>query len=265
MDSEDLLKQQDEGISFFAFVSFLFSPNQQAILRKNIEEIQQLAALADQHESLARVRRMVPSLLAEAEKVMRTTARLSATLRRLLDARAAAHRVRLANVLRDIRQHALRLRGASECQTIQMSIDAEADIGSPMARTFWVPPQDFDQMQLTEQVIDPSHAQAMAAAFAKLQRLDLRKLRGHIREATLLGQNETLAGLLVRWPLTGGVVELLGYLQIAHDDSHHIDPTQIDHINILEPRGGSSVLRVSIPRIVFHPKASTREMATKPR
>jgi len=265
LDSEDLLKQQDEGISFFAFVSFLFSPNQQAILRKNIEEIQHLAALADQHESLARVRRMVPSLLAEAEKVMRTTARLSGTLRRLLDARAAAHRVRLANVLRDIRHHALRLRGAIECESIQIFVDVEAEIGSPMARTFWVPPQDFDQMLLTEQVIDPRHAQAMASAFAKLQRLDLRKLRGNVREATVLGQSETLAGVLERWPLTGGVVELLGYLQIAHDDCHKIDVTQIDKINILQQRSMSSTLQVSIPRIVFHPKAATREMATKPR
>jgi hypothetical protein len=187
LDSEDLLKQQDEGISFFAFVSFLFSPTQQAALRKNIEEIQHLAALADQHESLSRVRRMVPSLLAEAEKVMRTTARLSATLRRLLDARAAAHRIRLANVLRDIRQQAMRLRGAPECQAIQLSVDAEAEIGSPMARTFWVQPQDFDAFQLTEQVIDPKHAQAMASAFARMQRLDLRKLRSHIREATTEG------------------------------------------------------------------------------
>jgi hypothetical protein len=266
LDSEDVLKHQDEGISFFAFVSFLFSPNQQANLRKNIEEIQQLAALADQHESLARVRRMVPSLLAEAEKVMRTTARLSGTLRRLLDARAAAHRVRLANVLRDIRQHALRLRGAPECQSIQVSVDAEAEISSPMARTFWVPPQDFDQMQLTEQVIDPRHAQAMASAFSKLQRLDLKKLRGHIREVTLLGQSETLPELLERWPLTGGVVELLGYLQIAHDDSHKIDTSKIDRLKIiLKSRGRTSTLAVSVPRIEFQAKALTREVATKPR
>ncbi|MEI7459909.1 MAG: DUF3375 domain-containing protein [Pirellula sp.] len=265
LDSEDLLKQQDEGISFFAFVSFLFSPTQQAALRKNIEEIQHLAALADQHESLSRVRRMVPSLLAEAEKVMRTTARLSATLRRLLDARAAAHRIRLANVLRDIRQQAMKLGGAPECQAIQLSVDAEAEISSPMARTFWVQPQDFDALQLTEQVIDPKHAQAMASAFARMQRLDLRKLRSHIREATTDGDEEPLPNLLIKWPLTGGVVELLGYLQIAHDDSHSIDPNHVDRITIAQPRGRSCPLRVSIPRIVFQPKASSRDVSTKPR
>ncbi len=265
LDSEDLLKQQDEGISFFAFVSFLFSPNQQAMLRKNIEEIQQLAALANQHESLSRIRRMVPSLLAEAEKVMRTTARLSSTLRRLLDARAAAHRIRLANVLRDIRQHALRLREEADCLSVQLCVDSEVEIHSPLARTFWVAPQDFDELSLSEQVIDPRHAQAMASAFAKLQRLDLRKLRGHIRESTLLGESEPLCKLLERWPLTGGVVELLGYLQIAHDDAHQIDRDTIDRIVIQPTRGRSSGLQVSIPRIVFHPKANSREVATKPR
>lgn len=111
LDSEDLLKQQDEGLSFYAFVAFLFSPTQQAALRKNIVELERMVALADQPESMQRVRRMVPALLAEADKVMKTTARLSATLRRLLDAQAAAHRVRLANVLRDIKQAAMQLRG----------------------------------------------------------------------------------------------------------------------------------------------------------
>jgi hypothetical protein len=265
LDSEDLLKQQDEGISFFAFVSFLLSPTQQAALRKNIEEIQQLAALADQHESLARVRKMVPSLLAEAEKVMRTTARLSATLRRLLDARAAAHRVRLANVLRDIRHLAMQAKGGAACQSIQLLIDAEAEIGSPLARTFWVQPQDFDELQLTEQTINPAQAMAMAAAFARLQRLDMRKLRGHIRESTAEGEEIALVSLIEKWPLSGGVVELLGYLQIAHDDSHSIDTAKVDRVVIAQPRGRTFPLHISIPRIIFRPKAASREVATKPR
>jgi hypothetical protein len=265
LDSEDLLKQQDEGISFFAFVTFLLSPAQQAALRKNIDEIQHLAALADQHESLSRIRRMVPSLLAEAEKVMRTTARLSATLRRLLDARAAAHRMRLANVLREIRQNAVRLAGSPQSQSVQLFVDTEAEICSPMARTFWVPPQDFDELQLTQQVIDPKQAEAMASAFARMHRLDLRKLRSHIREATTDGGQEPLTELLVKWPLTGGVVELLGYLQIAHDDSHSIDPNHVERITIAHPRGRNVPLRVSIPRIIFHPRASNREVANKPR
>ncbi len=148
LDAEDMLKTQDEGISFYAFVAFLFSPSQQAQLLKNISEIHQLVALADQHEGLSRVRRMVPALLAEAEKVMRTTARLSATLRRLLDARAAAHRVRLAHVLREIRQAALKLAGDPEkTKHIQLNIETDADIVSSPDPNFLDTVAEFQQQR----------------------------------------------------------------------------------------------------------------------
>jgi hypothetical protein len=114
-------------------------------------------------------------------------------------------------------------------------------------------------------VIDPKHAKAMASAFARLQRLDLRKLRGQIRELTQDGMEAHLTDLLKQWPLEGGVVDLLGYLQIAHDDSHSIDTSRIDQITINQPRGRSRALIVSIPHIVFQPKASNREVAKKPR
>jgi hypothetical protein len=261
LDSEDLLKQQDEGVSFFAFVTFLFSPTQQAALRKNIEEIQKLAALADQKESLTRVRRMVPALLAEADKVMKTTARLSSTLRRLLDAQAAAHRIRLASVLRDIKQAALELRGQAP-EGVGLSITTDADIASPLARTFWKPSTAFDDGGPKEHVIDLEKVQQIAGAFARLQRLDFRKLRRSIREATYQGDSTTLAKLLTSSPIENGVVELLGYLQIAHDDGHEIDGSIHETVCIEEPRyrigaQHSGPLHVRIPHVVFHPKAKT--------
>ncbi len=70
LDAEAMLKTQDEGISFFASLPSCFRRPASGVT-KSIVEIQQLAALADQQESLARVRRMIPSLLAEADKVMR--------------------------------------------------------------------------------------------------------------------------------------------------------------------------------------------------
>ncbi len=266
LDAEDLLKTQDEGISFFAFVAFLFSPAQQAALVKNIAEIQKLDALADQHESLLRVRRMVPALLAEAEKVMRTTARLSSTLRRLLDARAAAHRVRLAGVLRDIRQVALQLGGPPADPSIQLYVDAEAEIVSPFARTFWTPPQVFQNVTPTAHAIDAAQAQAMAKAFAKLQRLDFRKLRHTIRELTVEGESQTLGELAQKFPIQGGVVEVLGYLQIAHDDGHLIDGQLTETLTIDDPQNDRAPITVTIPRVMFIPKqAVTKHQRRKPR
>ena len=265
LDAEDLLKTQDEGISFYAFVAFLFSPSQQAALLKNISEIQQLAALADQHESLARVRRMVPALLAEADKVMRTTARLSATLRRLLDARAAADRVRLATVLREIRQAALRLGGAPADANIELSIESDAEIASPLSRTFWVPAESFNGGDLVAHQFDEAHAARISAAFARMQRLDFRRLRRTIREATSEGTSQTLVEITQRYPIRGGVVELLGYLQVAHDDGHLIDRTIHEPITVLEPRGREGPMNVMVPHVTFFPKALSSEAGHKPR
>lgn len=266
LDAEDLLKTQDEGISFFAFVTFLFSPSQQAALLKNIGEIQQLAALADQHDSLARVRRMVPALLAEADKVMRTTARLSATLRRLLDARAAAHRVRLSTVLRDIRQAALKLEGdAQRTDNIELNIETDAEIASPMARTFWTASESFEGAEVSLHQFDPSQAAAITTAFARLQRLDFRRLRRTIREATSEGVGQTLAALVERFPITGGVVELLGYLQVAHDDGHQIDRATRQAITLDEACGRDNPMTVYVPYVTFVPKAGSKESGRKPR
>ncbi len=266
LDSEDLLKQQDEGISFFAFVAFLFSPTQQASLRKNIEEIQQLTALVDQQESLARVRRMVPALLAEADKVMKTTARLSATLRKLLDAESAAHRLRLSMVLRDLKQLYMKMRDREKPPGVALSISSVAELQSPLSRTFWTASESFALATPVEHIMDITQVQQIAGAFAKLHRLDFRKLRSVIREGTYRGQSETLGQLTLRHPLKAGVVELLGYLQIAHDDHHRIDPLQTEVIRIqVEENRSSRLLQVKVPMVTFLPKSNSNETGRKPR
>ncbi len=265
LDAEDLLKQQDEGVSFYAFVAFLFSPTEQAALRKNIEELQKLAALADQQESMQRVRKMVPSLLAEAEKVMKTTARLSATLRRLLDARAAAQRKRLAEVLLAIRHAAMGLREQAPLIDITLSPAAEIEISSPLARPFWTPPPVFATEQPQVQVIDLTMAQSLANQFAKLHRLDIRKLRSRIREATYRGEACTLSQLIAHEPITGGVVEVLGYLQIAHDDGHRIDGQLTETLELPSVHDARQRVRLVVPHVTYLPKANSRIAGTKPR
>jgi Protein of unknown function (DUF3375) len=264
LDAEDLLKTKDEGISFYAFVAFLFAPTQQSALLKTIRELQQMSALADQSESLFRVRRMIPALLSEADKVMRTTARLSSTLKRLLDARAAADRARVANLLRDIRQAAMELGGPPDDASVQLTIDADLDLSSPMARTFWSPSQTFTDQAATLHQSDADQAKQMAAAFAKLQRLDFRQMRSRIREATLEGDNLKLTQLIETHPIQVGVVELLGYLQIAHDDGHEIDLANKDTIVVHDARGETPLV-VSVPSVTFNPKAATALPTKKPR
>jgi Protein of unknown function (DUF3375) len=264
LDAEDLLKQQDEGISFFAFVAFLFSPTQQSALRKCIEELHQLEALSDQSDSLQHVRRMVPSLLAEAEKVMKTTARLSSTLRRLLDAHSAEHRMRLAAVLQSIKQSALSLRQSPPSDSVGCKVYADTEISSPLARRFWTPNAVFEAETPEIHIVDLAQAQQIAAAFAKLKRLDFRQMRGSIQQLTYDGSAATLSKVVAQSSTPPGVVELLGYVQIAHDDHHQIDPTKTETIGVaLTDHSQPRTLQVVVPLITFVPKAVTNTRRPK--
>ena len=265
LDAEDLMKNRDEGISFYAFVKFLFSPAQQTALMKNIEEIQKLDALSQQHESLAHLRKMVPSLLAEADKVMRTNARLSTTLRRLLDARAAAERVRLANLLRDIRQLALQLGEAPKEGDIQISVDTNIDLQSPFARTFWTPEPTFESTTPEIQTLDPEDAKRLAAAFAKMRRLDFRKLRKIIRELTVDGHTRMLSEVVEHSPFVVDIVEVLGLIQIAHDDQHWIDSEHHEVLTLPASRENPRAITLKVPRVTFRPRASSQEGGIRPK
>ncbi len=273
LDSEDLLKMQDEGISFFAFVTFLFNPAQQESLMKNIREIQRMEALSDQSESLHRVRRMMPVLKAEADKVLKTTARLSSTLRRLLDSRANTDRVRLANVLRDIRRTALNLVAqptekqaeAILREKLTLSIESDAEISSPLARSFWTPTQTFSSERAEENTIDLEQAKVIAKAFSNLHRLDMKELRNQIRDVTQDNGNVSLAEFMKLQPKRRGVVELLAFLQIAHDDGHPIDPTLEEIVEIDADGNRSRRLKVTVPHIMFLANKSHRIAKRKPR
>ena len=263
LDSEDLLKQQDEGISFYAFVRFLLSPAQQSALRQFVDEISVLEALKDQQDALARLRRMVPGLLAEADKVMRTTAKLSTTLRRLHDARAAAHRQRLATVLRDIRTAALQLNQQPPTDLV-LEIDSEAHLTSPLTRPFWTAEAEFAESTLLEHVSTPEDLLQLAAAISRMHRLDFRKLRGRISELTLTHPC-TLPVLLDHHP-AGSIVDVLAYFQIAADDGHTIDPVQIDHVRLAKAtKDQAAAMLLQIPRVTFLPRASRQPGGAKPR
>lgn len=103
LDSEDALKREEQGVSFFEFLRFIQSPAQQERLQAIIQSLSKIQELADQSDGMETVRRMVTVLLGEAEKVVQTTRRLSSTLRRLLDARVQQERRRLAELLQQIR------------------------------------------------------------------------------------------------------------------------------------------------------------------
>jgi hypothetical protein len=113
LDAEDVLKGEDQGVSFYEFVKLILSPSQTERLERIIQEVRRIPELMTHQDGLETVRGMVTLLHSEADKVMRTNQRLSATLRRLLDSRAHSERLQIARLLSEIRSHAVALRTAT--------------------------------------------------------------------------------------------------------------------------------------------------------
>lgn len=255
LDAEEVLKQDDQGVSFHEFYRFITSPDRQDKLQTVITELCRIEELAQQRDGLATVRRMVPSLLADAEKVMRTNQRLSATLRRLLDTRAAADRQRVARVIADIRNLAARLAHQAPLAEVGVMVDEGVSIATPFSRSFWTPSATFEgpPAALAEQLVDEARRLEAFRQLAVLHRLDWKAMRARVEGVARREGSATLRQIVEEYPPTAGAVELLGYLQIARDDGHVISREHEEEI-VLQPGGSAGVARrLTVPLVVFLP------------
>ncbi|MCA9135779.1 MAG: DUF3375 domain-containing protein [Planctomycetales bacterium] len=260
LDAEDLIKQQDEGVSFDAFVAFLFAPQAQAKLRETIAEVTRIEAVSAERSAVEHVRAMVPSLLSEADNVLRQTGRLSQTLRRLLDDQSVGHRKRTAEVLREIRTLSSRLKhqisesGDPVPKSIGLQVETSIGLASPLTRPFWTPPQVFDVAPQTR-TVDFETAKREARKLAGMQRLEWDRMREAIASATAKSSSIGLSELIAIRPLKVGIVELVGWIQIAHEDGHQIDRDASEQIDVTVPdavTGLKTKLRVRVPLVTFH-------------
>src|SRR5690606_7010885 len=96
---------------------------------------------------------------------------------------------------------------------------------------------------------DPAQQADALQQLVALQRIDWQNMR---RNITILLQSQpeaSLQDLLERFPIQTGTVEVLGYLQIAHEDGHDIDQQQITTLTADWHGAQSRVLH--IPRVTF--------------
>ncbi|MBI1313345.1 DUF3375 family protein [bacterium] len=262
MDSEDLLKTEDEGISFYAFIAFLFSPDGQQTLRQTIDEVTRLEAIQEDRESIARLRTMVRSLLQEADKVLTTNGRLSTSLKKLLNVDSAEDRRQTAEVLRDIRQFAVSLRNQTVTDELcQVTVQTPSGVASPFSRTFWTTPQTF-QNQPEDHIIDLERTALQQSTLASLEFLDLECLRRQVNSLTQSSGNVTLEQLIDAFPPESGIMELVGYFQIAFEDGHSINRDMHSEITVIDGVSGDRT-RVRVPLVVFRGQSNVGQ--TEPR
>lgn len=249
LGAEDELKKQDQGVSFFEFLRFIQSPLQQDRLQAIIQQLLTLRELAEQSEGLETIRHMVRGLLDEAEKVLQTTRRLSSSLRRLLDTRTQHERRRVTELLRQIRVMAASM-SDDPPRNVGLEVDQALEMCAPLSRTNWSPPARFEQVDLTEHVADEELRRAVFRAFLQLRPIDWNGMRQRILQAVRPHGRCTLGELLANEPPTG-LVDVLGYLQIACDDGHLVRPDATEEIVLPPSDDDPRTLALIVPLVTF--------------
>ena len=148
LDAEDVLRTNDQGVSFYEFFRFILSPSQQEALQETIGQLKEISALKNHTKPMGALNRMVPLLVHEANKIMRTNQRLTTTLRRLLDVRNIQQRQRICELLKEIQSSGMKLAALivddELPERLGMSLELKPIIDSPWRYNFWSPAKEFD-------------------------------------------------------------------------------------------------------------------------
>ena len=250
LDAEEGLKGEDQGISFDEFARLILSPTKQEHVDSIIHQVTNISALSGDNESLQRIRDMVPSLTAEARKVLRTYQRLSTTLRRLLDQEVRSERQRLAQVLDEIRSMAVRMSDDNNREdAFTLEIDHALDLSLPSERRFWSPPKEFAEVQFATHETKDEDRIAAFTDLAMMKSLDWHGLRQRVSHAIDEEHEMTLANLVDVGEEYYDAVEVMGLIQIAHEDGHFIDLELTETILVRHADG--TMAELEIPRVIF--------------
>ncbi|NRR34361.1 DUF3375 domain-containing protein [Oxalobacteraceae bacterium] len=243
----DVIADSDEGKSFRAFWDLLMSPSRQDELSTLLGAVMALEPVRAL-EPDGRLQRVHYDWLEAGEVTQRTVARLSEQLRRYLDDQAWLENRRIMQLIRDIEQKALTLRGQVDERAAFIGLDETAPaLSMPMDRTLFAPPF---KAAITQRIVaDQTEAVPSDALFEQVH-VDRLRLSSNIRRALQTRKQISLAGLLASYPLEQGLAELATYLSLATQELHSaIDDTQEETIYWIDAHGRQR--QATLPLLIF--------------
>lgn len=211
----DAISDSDQGRSFRAFWDFLMSPDRQEELTSRLHTVMALPAVKELGPD-ERLMRVHYDWLEAGEVAQRTIARLSEQLRRYLDDRAFLENRRIIEIIRDIEQHALRVRDAPPSGPFGSIDAASAEVELPLQRPLFSPPH---APHIQARALDLGQSESDADALYEQVFVDRSVLRAHIRRALQTRTQVSIAEIVASNPVRWGLAELIAYMAIAAEDS----------------------------------------------
>lgn len=242
----DLIADTDEGKSFRAFWDLLMSPTRQDELTTLLGRVLALDPVRGL-EPDGRLQRIHYDWLEAGEVTQRTVARLSEQLRRYLDDQAWLENRRIMQLMREIEQKALALRGQIDERAFMEIDEAAPGIALAMDRTLFTPPF---KPRITQQIIDEQGAVIPTDALFGQVYVDQLRLMSNIRRALQTRKQVSLGSLAAEYPIEQGLAELATYLKLATQDMHSaIDEEHTELIDWTDLNGNHR--QATLPLVIY--------------
>jgi hypothetical protein len=243
----DAITDSDQGKSFRAFWDFLMSPSRQAELSELLEAVFLLEAI----QELAPDRRLLRihyDWMAAGEVAQRTVARLSEQLRRYLDDQMWLENRRIMQLIREVEQLALAVRGKLPDGPFMELDEAAPAIDLSIDRPLFRPPF---KPNLAERIVVEGSQDLPADALFDQVYVDMLRLTAHVRRMLQTRSQVSLGELVEAVPLEHGLAELVAYLSIAADsETAIIDDRHKQTLSWTDENG--NMRRATLPLVIFN-------------
>jgi hypothetical protein len=249
LDTHAALKDSSQGQSFYAFWNLLSSPERQQRWRELTRQVYRLDSIDPGLRANRLLERLSSRLLVEGERVVRSHERMAATLRRALENNASGEDRRLRELVREIQQLALSFRASPPREDNFFDVGGPPEIFATFSRSFW-------QLDTTGRVAGDFAFAAQGLdweivhRFQALTDLNLAQLREHVQTCLIAADSVLLSELLHRFPPREGILEVVGYLVLAMQDSkHYVAEDQFAHVHVGAGDGSNEAWQV--PEVLF--------------
>lgn len=232
LDTHAALKDSSQGQSFYAFWNLLSSPTRQRRWRDLVRQLYSLEAIDPALRANKLLERLSSRLLVEGERVVRSNERMAATLRRALESIATGEDRRLRELVREIQQLALSCRLNPPTEDAFFEVAGPPNLFATFSRSFWqveVTGSVGGEIEFAEETLDWD----MVRRFRNLSDLNLGRLREQVQTCLVSSDSVLLSEILRRFPPREGILEVIGYLVLALQDStHYVADDQFSYVRI---------------------------------
>lgn len=244
-ESEDDIRNSDQGKSFFAFWELLTSDK-----NDKLEELTQRLYSIDvvkKSDKDGYLTNFKNDLIISAHRVQAMLNRLIEQLRRFIDERAWIENRRILELIGSLEKRVIKLKQYPKNRDFMHLERPGIDIFLPLEKRMFEPQElnDFN-IELKEEVLDLDLSEALFDKFW----VDESRLHKNIIKLLQTKPQISLKEIIQDYPITKGVAEIIGYLSLATSlEIGYINESSKDELIIDDVDGRK--LRVNVPKILF--------------